>query len=254
MSEPRANALLVAIQRYWGVAAILIGWQAWVLLSGVNSIIVPHPAAVVGDIFANPGLYLTNAGQTLLLAAAGLLLGMFLGTGMAILAWSSRVASGILVPLGLIFSSVPVVALIPILARVLGYDLKTVLGIVAIISFFPAFVFTASGLRQTPPGSEDLFRALGASRWRRFVHLILPSAVPNWLIALRLTAPPAVLAAMIAEFLMGQSGMGVLFREATTQFATERTFGTSLIATIISVLCFSSATLAERTVNEYWRA
>jgi NitT/TauT family transport system permease protein len=82
---------------------------------------------------------------------------------------------------------------------------------------------------------------------------VLPAAMPNWMIALRLAAPAAVFAAMIAEFLMGQSGMGYMFRQAATQFNTERTFGTSLIATIVSVLCFTSATIAERGINAIWR-
>jgi len=242
-----------AVSRYWGVAGVLLAWQAWVTITGVNSIVIPHPINVVGDIVLNPGVYLANAGQTLLLAALGLLLGMALGTIVAIVAWSSRILSGILVPLGLIFSSVPVVALIPVLARLLGYDIRTVLGIVVIISFFPAFVFTAAGLKSLPPGSDDLFKVLGASAWTRFVHLVLPSAVPNWMIAVRLSAPPAVLSAMLAEFLMGSSGLGFLFRQSATEFATERAFGTSVIATVISVVCFTSAVAAEKFINDKWK-
>lgn len=245
--------LCTAISRYWGVAGVLLVWQAWVTITGVNSIVIPHPLDVVKDIVLNPGIYLQNAAQTLFLAALGLLLGMALGTMVAILAWSSKVLSGILVPLGLIFSSVPVVALIPVLARLLGYDVKTVLGIVVIISFFPAFVFTSAGLKSLPPGSDDLFKVLGANPWRRFVHLVAPSAVPNWMIALRLSAPPAVLSAMLAEFLMGKSGLGFLFRQSATEFSTERAFGTSVIATVISVICFTSAIAAEKIVNEKWK-
>lgn len=242
-----------AISRYWGVAAILVAWQLWVSLWGVNAIVMPQPLAVLGDIMTNPGIYLQNGGQTLLLAALGLALGMALGTLVAVLAWTSRLLSGILIPLGLVFSSVPVVALIPVLARIFGYDVKTVLAIVVVISFFPAFVFTSAGLKSLPPGSGDLFQVLGASRWRRFVHLVLPAAVPNWMIALRLAAPPAVLSAMVAEFLMGTSGLGYLFRESANDFDTSRAFGTSVVATVISVICFTTASIAERHVNERWR-
>jgi ABC-type nitrate/sulfonate/bicarbonate transport system permease component len=147
---------------------------------------------------------------------------------------------------------VPVVAMIPILARLLGYDLRTILAIVVVISFFPAFVFTSAGLRALPAGSGDLLTVLGARPWARFRHLVAPAAVPNWMIALRLAAPPAILAAMVAEFLMGQSGLGYLFRQSATDFQTARAFGTSLVATAISVLSFSLATWAERRVNERW--
>jgi len=241
------------VTHYWGVIGIIAAWQAWVSITGVNSIVMPHPWDVVADVIHNPGIYWQNGIQTLLLAAGGLLLGMALGTLIAVAAWTSRFLSGVLVPLGLMFSSIPVVSLIPVLARLLGYDVKTVLAIVVIISFFPAFVFTAAGLRGAPPGSDDLFKVLGASGWRRFIHLIVPSAVPHWMIALRIAAPPAILAAMVAEFLMGMSGLGYLFRTAATDFDTARAFGTSAVATVISVVCFSAATAAEARVNARWR-
>lgn len=248
-----ARLFKTVASRYWGVALVLVGWQLWVTISGVNVIVMPKPLDVVGDILAWPGLYLQNGVQTLILAAVGLTLGMALGTFIAVLAWTSRLASGIVAPLGLVFSSVPVVTLIPVLARLFGYDVKTVVAIVVVISFLPAFVFTEAGLKSLPPGSDDLFRVLGASRWRRFMHLVAPSAAPNWMIALRLAAPPAVLSAMVAEFLMGTAGLGYMFRASLANFDSNRAFGTSLVATVVSVVCFSLASLAERRVNDRWR-
>jgi NitT/TauT family transport system permease protein len=145
------------------------------------------------------------------------------------------------------------VALIPIIARLVGYDVRTVLAIVAISAFFPTFVFVGSGLRAIPPGSDDLFKVLGSSRRQRFFRLVLPAAVPNLMIALRLTAPEAVLAAILAELLMGTSGLGFMFREAAGRFAMERAFGTSIIATVTSVLCFGLVLAAESRVSERWK-
>ncbi|MDH2091654.1 ABC transporter permease subunit [Rhizobium pusense] len=245
--------LKTAFNRYWGVLLILVLWQAWVTIGELNAIVMPQPADVVVDLVGNPGVYLKNGVQTLALAGGGLLLGMAFGSLIAIACWFSRLATGMLVPLAMTFSSVPVVALIPVVARLLGYDIKTVMAIVVIVSFFPAFVFTSAGMRALPPGSEDLFRVLGASRKSRFRHLVLPAAVPNWMIALRLAAPSAVLSAMLAEFLMGQSGLGYMFRAAAGDFATERAFGTSVIATAVSVITFTLSQRAERAVNERWR-
>lgn len=243
----------VFLQRYWGILLVLALWQGWVSVTGVNAIVMPQPLDVAADLVTSPGVYVGNGGQTLLLALGGLSAGMFVGTMIAVLSWFSRFLSGMLVPLAMVFSSVPVVALIPVIARILGYDLRTVFAIVVIISFFPAFVFTAAGLRALPPGSDDLFRVLGASRMTRLVHLVLPAAVPNWMIALRLAAPPAVLSAMLAEFLMGQSGLGYLFRQSAGDFDTERAFGTSVVATAISVICFTLSLRAERTIARRWR-
>lgn len=242
-----------AMSRYWGVALVLLGWQLWITIAGVNVIVMPKPLDVLADVAASPAAYLQNGSETLILAAVGLALGMALGTFIAIIAWTSRLASGILAPLELVFSSVPVVTLIPVLARLFGYDIKTVVAIVVVISFLPAFVFTAAGLKSLPPGADDLLKVLGASRISQFIHLVAPAAVPNWMIALRLAAPPAILSAMVAEFLMGTAGLGHMFRAAMANFDNNRAFGTSLVATVVSVICFNLASLAERRVIDKWR-
>jgi len=246
------RALGTVVSRYWGMALILLAWQGWVTVFQLNAIVLPQPLDVLADILSNPGIYLANAGQTAWMALVGLATGMAVGTLLAMLAWSSPLLGGMLTPLGVLFSSIPVVALIPVLARLFGYDGGTVVAIVAIISFLPAFVFTASGLRALPAGSDDVFRAFGAGGWVRFTRLVVPAAVPNWMIALRLAAPTAILAALLAEFLIGTSGLGYLFRAAGETFNTERAFGTSVVATVVSILLFSGTLAAEAWVRRRW--
>lgn len=116
------SLLRTAASRYWGVLLILVIWQAWVSVGDLNSIVMPRPAAVAAELIGHPSIYLTNGVQTLALAAGGLVVGMTLGSLIAIACWFSRLVTGMLVPLAMIFSSVPVVALIPIIARLLGLD------------------------------------------------------------------------------------------------------------------------------------
>ena len=236
----------------WGIVLLVALWQAWVIGMELNSIVMPRPLGVLRDLVAEPGIYWRNALYTVGAALAGLLLGMALGTALAVLAWLSTILEGLLTPLTVLFSSVPVVTLIPIIARLLGYDFSTVLAIVVIICFFPAFVFTASGLRALPPGSADLFRVLGASSASTLLRLALPAAVPNWMVALRIAAAGAILAAMVAEYLMGTAGLGYLFGETKADFNMERAFGATAVATVVSLAFFAAALAAERRVKERW--
>lgn len=246
-------AILWFVSRFWGVLLIVALWQAWVLVNGFNSIVIARPASVVLDVADHPELYGPNAAQTLSLAMAGLLLGMLVGTAAAVLAWSSRLIGGLLAPLALVFSSIPVVAVIPIIARLLGYDLSTVLAVVVIISFFPSFVFTAAGLRALPPGSADLFRVLGAGRMTTLLRLALPAALPHWMVALRGAAPQAVMAATLGEFLMGTTGLGNIFHTAKDELDMARALGASLVVAAIAVACFVLASVAEARVRAHLR-
>jgi NitT/TauT family transport system permease protein len=250
MDGVRRPLVLRLVEDYWGVLLLLIAWQLWVVVNRFNPIVMPTPTAVLGDLLSHPEVYLRNVGITLAVAVFGLVVGMLVGTGLAVAAWFSPIASGLLNPLTVLFSSVPVVALIPVIARLLGYDTSTVLAIVVIITFFPSFVFASSGLRAPPPGAEDLLRVLGASRLAMLWRLALPAALPNLAIAFKLAAAHAILAAMVAEFLMGTSGLGYLFAKTKSDFQTEQAFGASAVATVISATAFLLAGLVERRVRE----
>lgn len=236
----------------WGIILLVVAWQAWVVTMNFNQIVMPRPMGVLRDLAAAPEVYWNNAMWTIVAAIAGLILGMLLGTLLAVVAWLSAVLEGLLTPLTVLFSSVPVVTVIPIIARLLGYDFTTVLAIVVIICFFPAFVFTTSGLRALPPGSDDLFNVLGARTPARLLRLALPAALPNWTVALRVAAGHAVLGAMVAEYLMGTAGLGYLFAETKADFNMDRAFGATVVAMVVSVAFFSMGAAVERWVKQHW--
>ena len=237
-NKKHKNRIIGFIHLNWGAILILILWEYWVVVNDFNPIVIPSPWGVLLDLIKNPIIYIENTAQTFFIAVVGLFGGMSIGTTLAIITWFSPLLSGLINPTAVLLSSVPVVSLIPIIARILGYNMATEIILVVIITFFPSFVFITAGLRALPPGSQDLFTSLGASRISTLKKLALPAAFPNLAIALRLAAAHAILAAMIAEFLMGTSGLGYLFAVTKQEFLTERAFGTSVIATVISVIAF----------------
>ena len=235
-----------ALSSYWTVLALLVAWQLFSSLSGINRIVVPAPGTVFADVAGNLGAYLPDLAWTVGMAAAGLVAGMALGSLLAVAVWASRVASGMMTPVALVMRSVPVVAMIPVLARVFGYGWPTVLVITTVVSFFPAFVLVGARLRDAPRATSDLMAVLGASRSTVLRLLLLPHAVPGLLVAFRLTASTAVLGAMLAEYLMGGNGLGTLFAESISFYQVDRAWGTALVATAVSVACFVAARAVER--------
>jgi ABC-type nitrate/sulfonate/bicarbonate transport system permease component len=241
------------VSRNWATVLLLLSWQAFVSISNVNSIVFPSPIQVFRDLLSNSGLYLAATVSTVALAASGLAVGLGAGTAIAVLAWLSPVTQGLLAPVALLFTSVPIVTLIPIIARIAGYGPGTVFTIVAGLSFFPTFVFTSAGLKVSASTGHDLFSAFGASPWKRFILLTAPAALPSWMVGLRIAAPFAILSAMLAEFLMGTNGLGYVFRVAAASFDTQRALGASVIAMAISVASFALARYAERRISLRWQ-
>lgn len=238
----------------WPVFLLLLLWQVWVSAGGYNSIVLVPPSAVVSDLVRNPGAYLVPALHTLAFALGGLCLGLAAGVLLALAAWLSQLIGGIATPFALLLSATPVVCLLPIIARLFGYDSRSELIAIAVMTLFPSFVYCSAGLRQLPAMSRDVLFVLHASRWQNLRLLALPAALPALATALRVGATFSVLVALLAEYLMQTGGLGALFAVTMQQFHLARALGASALAMALSVLLFEATRAIEHRVSTFYRA
>jgi NitT/TauT family transport system permease protein len=237
------------IKRYWPIIALIVLWWWWIASTGVTSIVAPSPGAVFGDMVQNLPIYLPPLLLTFGLAIVGLALGVLTGVVIGTLVWMSPLVAGLVTPGALIIRVVPMTALVPIVARIFGFNGSTVLLIVVLLVFFPAFVLTISGLSATPPGTADVFRVLGSNRWTAIRRLHLPSALPSIMLALRISAPFSVGAVLLAQYLTAAGGLGALMRQSHNFSLFQREWGVAILATALSVLIFGLARLAEDRIR-----
>jgi ABC-type nitrate/sulfonate/bicarbonate transport system permease component len=233
----------------WPVFLLLLLWQLWVSAAGYSSIVLVPPGAVLRDLLNFPGAYLSPALHTLAFALGGLCVGMGLGLLLALAAWLSDLLAGITTPFALLLSSTPVVCLIPVIARLFGYQSRTELIAIALMTFFPSFVYCTAGLRQLPERSGDVLLVLHASRSQTLRLLALPAACPALATALRVGATYSVLVALVAEYLMQTGGLGTLFAVTMQQFQLARALGASALAMALSVALFEATRAVEERVS-----
>ena len=238
----------------WPVFVLLLLWQVWVSAAGYNSIVLVPPSAVLTDLLRFPAAYLLPALHTLAFALGGLGLGMAAGVLLALAAWHSQLLAGITTPFSLLLSSTPVVCLIPIIARLFGYDGRSELIAIAVMTFFPSFVYCGTGLRQLPAMSHDVLCVLHASRWQYLRLLAFPAALPTLATALRVGATFSILVALLAEYLMQTGGLGTLFAVTMQQFHLARALGASVLAMALSVVLFEASRALEQRVSRSYRA
>jgi NitT/TauT family transport system permease protein len=240
---PRASR---AVALAWPVVLLIVAWQVWIVAAAVPAIVAPSPWAVVLELAHDPLLYVQAAAATIGVALLGLVIGTLLGSALAIAIWFTPFAAGLMTVPALLVQSTPLIATLPVIARLLGYGEQTVIAAAVAITFLPTFVLVGAGLRAAPPGADGVFTALGARRGSRLMLLALPAAVPSALVAIRIAAANSILAALIAEFLIGQTGLGRLFADAQSQFLTSRSWAASLVATVLSVAAYAAARTLER--------
>jgi putative hydroxymethylpyrimidine transport system permease protein len=223
-----------AVALLWPAIVLLAVWWIWIVAAHVPALVAPSPVAVVRELFGNPALYVRSAAVTAGVAAAGLAIGMIAAMTCALLVRLTPFAEGLLTAPALLVQSTPLVAMLPLIARIFGY------GEASVIAGAAAVVIIGAGLRSAPPGTRDVFIALGASRFDTLRYLSVPASRSSIFTALRISAANSILAALVAEYLLGQAGLGAVFADAQSSLLTARAWSASLVATALSVAAFAA--------------
>jgi NitT/TauT family transport system permease protein len=159
--------------------------------------------------------------------------------------------SELVTPVVLAASAIPIVALAPVFTTMFGSTTEIPRRLVVmVVVVVPVFVSTARGLRQVRPVHDELMVALAATRqqYTRFVRL--PGAVPFVMTGLRLAAPAAVIAAIVAEYFGGlQNGLGSRISAAAANTAYARAWAFVAASIVLGLLFFLAGLLAERLVT-----
>ncbi|WP_306364786.1 ABC transporter permease [Nocardia sp. CC227C] len=240
--------------------AILGLWQVLTVAAGVPSFLLPSPSAIAEAFGDNRSGILDATIATGRNALIGLLVGIAAGIAAAIVAVRFRVVDGLLGPLAAAAAAVPIVALAPLLNSL--YSSTTDLPrrmVAAIVVFFPVYVSTVKGLRQAPRVHVDLMTSYAATGWQVTRAIRLPAALPHLFTGLRIAAPGAVIAAIIAEYFGGlQHGLGSRIISAAANTAYPRAWAYVIAAMLLGLLFLAAVVVAEqltrrpRTIS--WRS
>jgi len=150
------------------------------------------------------------------------------------------------VPFLVFVNTLPKVAVAPLFLLWLGYGLVPNMLIAALIGFFPVVINTAVGLTQVDDDLLDLGRAFGAPRWKVFVKIRLPNALPYVLSALKITATAAVVGAVVGEFVASQSGLGNVIVNAQTNLNTPVAFAALVWISVVGLALYGAVSLTAR--------
>ncbi|GAA3231879.1 hypothetical protein GCM10017691_26060 [Pseudonocardia petroleophila] len=229
-------------------AGVLVLWQVLVTALAVPSFLLPSPTAIAGQVGAQFGVIVPTASVTGGNALAGLVAGFVLGVALAVLAARSRLVQELATPVVLAASAVPIVALAPVFTTLFGSTTEVPRQlVVTVVVVVPVFVSTARGLRQVQPVHADLMTALAATPWQASRFVRLPGAVPYIVTGLRLAAPAAVIASIVAEYFGGpQNGLGSRISSAAANTAYARAWAFVVAAIALGLLFHVAGLLLER--------
>jgi len=205
---------VVLLFAVWELAA-RVGWLSPKTLAG------PSTVLTAGWDLARDGTLGSAMWASLQRVLWGLGIGIPAGTVLALLASLTRVGDDLLDSNVQMLRFVPIIALQPLLILWLGLGESAKVSLIVLGVAFPIYVNTSAAVRSIAPGYHELAQVVGLGRGATLRRIVLPGALPGFLVGLRLATAVAWLLLVFAEQLNASSGLGYLMIRAQTFFQSD---------------------------------
>lgn len=246
------------IRRYLPPAIVfvlgLVAWQIFYTSEGFFRPI-PTPTEIAGATVREWDALASAALATIVEALGGLAIGTTAGLSVGFLTARWAVARDILLPLAIGASTIPIIAVAPILNNWFGVlNPMSKMMMAALLVFFPVVISVTRGLVEVKPGHVELMRSYAADDGLILRKVRVPNMLPFFFTALKVGTTLAFIGAIVGEFFGGTSnvlGRIVLQRISGGQF--DVAWAAIIIGALAAILSYLAVTLIERwMIPWYW--
>lgn len=185
-------------------------------------------------------------------AVLGLAIGVVVGTVLAIVSGLSRLGESFIDGPVQIKRSIPNLALIPLLILWFGIGEEMKVITIALGVFVPVYIHTHNGLRSIEGRYAELAETIGVTRSEFIRHVVLPGAMPGFLLGLRFAVTGALLALVVVEQINSTSGIGHMITLASNYGQTDVIVVGLVVYAILGLVADGSVRLIERKALS-WR-
>lgn len=231
-----------------GPALLLVYWAAFSYTGLLDPRILPSPwatAATALTLIAD-GRLPANLAVSALRAAEGLVFGVAAGLVVALISGLSRLGGYVFDGLVQMKRAIPTLALIPLVILWLGIGEPMKVTVIALAVFVPIYLQTHAALRGAELKHLELAETLGLGRLAFVRHVVLPGALPGFLLGLRFAVMSAWLALVVVEQLNATSGIGYMIDLARTYAQTDVIVVGLVVYALLGLGSDAAVRLAER--------
>ncbi|OBZ15009.1 ABC transporter permease [Bacillus sp. FJAT-27264] len=229
------------------VATVVI-WEIAAVMGKLNPILLPAPSKIVKEFasLTSSGELIRHLGISAWRALLGFLLGGGLGLAAGIWVGFSYKTERLLDPLLQMLRTLPHLAIAPLFILWFGFGETSKVLLIAKGTFFPLYVNTFLGIRSVDGKLFEVGRVLQFSKWHMITKLVIPAAMPNILLGVRLSVGVAWLVLVVAEMMGSSSGVGFLINDARSFSLTSVVFVGIIVFAVVGKLTDSLVKLLER--------
>ena len=132
---------------------------------------------------------------------------------------------------------IPPISLIPLIILWSGIGETSKVIIIVLAAFFPMFLNIEQGVVGCDPKLLEVGTLLGFDRWQKFFRIVLPAAVPDILVGMRIGMGYSWRAIIGAEMIAASQGLGHLILDAQQMSRSDKIIVGIMVIGVIGIIC-----------------
>ncbi|MBX6391575.1 MAG: ABC transporter permease [Frankia sp.] len=239
------------------LAGPLVLFLAWLLVTATDLVadrMLASPAQVASaaNELWSSGELTENLTVSLYRVAWGLLFGIATGLVLAVIAGFFRIGEDLVDSAMNFLRTIPVIALLPLIIVWIGIGESAKIFLIAVGVTFPIYMNTFAAIRGVDLRLVEAGRSFGLGRLGLIRRVIIPGAVPGFLVGLRWSLGVAWLLLVFAEQVNTDSGIGYLLNSAQSWNRTDIMIFCLVLYGVLGLLCDGIVRVLERSLLS-WR-
>jgi NitT/TauT family transport system permease protein len=256
-AAPSPSVIGDLVRRHLPPAAVFFGalalWQIYFSGGGFFRP-VPTPTEIASAGVEEWDLLSRSALATVIEALGGLAIGTTAGLIIGFMTARWAIARDILLPLAVGASTIPIIAVAPILNNWFGVlNPMSKMMMAALLVFFPIVISVTRGLVEVKPGQIELMRSYAADDALILRKVRVPNMLPFFFTALKVGTTLAFIGAIVGEFFGGTSDvLGRIVLQMISGGRFDVAWAAIIIGAAAAILAYLVVTLIERRMIPWY--
>lgn len=216
--------------------SLILLWQTATVYLSVPSYVLPSPLDILSEFQSDWKVLIAHSRVTLTETVLGLLISVFISIFFGIIMDFVPIIRKAFYPIMYTTQMIPTITIAPLLVIWFGFGIESKILCVVLTCFFPMLVNFVDGMDAIGSDYLNLFKVMNAGRIKTFVHLKFPMAMDKFFTGLKISSTYAFVAATVAEWLGGSSGLGVYMVRSKSSYALDKVFACTLLVVFFSLI------------------
>lgn len=221
------------------VLLFFVIWELACLVFHVSDLVLPRPSEILVVLYTKGAAIWPHALATLTTTVLGFVAGVLAGVLLGVVIGYSKIIYDALYPTLVGFSSIPKVALVPILVLWFGAGTWPAVLTAMSMSLFPVVVNVATGLATIEPELKEIMHVLKARPTDILWNVSLPRSLPYLFASLKVAITLAFVGAVVSETIASNKGIGNMMMIAGSNFDVPLTFAGLLVLAAMGVAFYA---------------